>query len=87
MPPPRNRTVVRPSLFLAPVLRRNDVSDFSGLFFDSSSVVTAVIPRRPGVRGLYILIPILQSSFQHSEISPIQSPAMRSRKAPTFRLA
>src|SRR6185295_10374744 len=65
-PPPRKRTVVRPSLFLAPVLRRNDVSDFSGLFFDSSSVVTAVIPRRPGVLGLYALIPILQLSFQHT---------------------
>src|SRR6185295_2499243 len=62
MPPPRKRTVVRPSLFLAPVLRRNDMRDFSGLFFDSSSVVTAVIPRRPGVLGLYALIPIRQSS-------------------------
>src|SRR6185295_5870466 len=71
-PPPRKRTVVRPSLFLAPVLRRNDVSDFSGLFFDRSSVVTAVIPRRPGVLGLYALIPIRQSSFQRTEVCPAQ---------------
>src|SRR5262249_53424094 len=57
-PAPRNRTVVRPSLFRPPVRRRNPVNAFSGFFFVNSSVVTAVIPRRPDVVGLYAFNPI-----------------------------
>ena len=55
-------TVVRPSVFRPPVRRWKDVSDFSGFFFFvSSSVVTAVIPRRPADVGLYDFNPITKS--------------------------
>src|SRR5215467_3382949 len=66
-PAPRKRTVVRPWLFRAAVRSSNDVSDFSGLFLVNSSVVTAVIPRRPDVVGLYAFNPILVSYSFHPE--------------------
>src|SRR5262245_39935604 len=54
-PPPRKRTVIRPSWFLPPRSCFGSVRDFRGLVSESSSKLCTVKNRRPGDVGLYFL--------------------------------
>jgi len=57
-PPPMCRVVILPELFRPPVLGFGTTSDFSGVDRVSSTKSATLLPRRPGVVGLYLRIPM-----------------------------
>src|SRR5437762_11710172 len=73
-PPPRCRTVIRPWLFRPDFRFSGSVSDFSGLRLVISSKVETLIPRRPGVVGLYFQPAILTSRKQSNPLPPAHPP-------------
>src|SRR3954449_10118065 len=73
-PPPWCRVVIRPVLFRPPRLCRGRTSDFSGSLRVISTKSATDEPRRPGVVGLYLRMPISSSSFRGPR--GIQSEAM-----------
>src|SRR6187431_2632255 len=60
-PPPWCRVVIRPWLLRPPFLGSGRVSDFSGVVRVTSTKSATDAPRRPGVVGLYLRIPMLLS--------------------------
>src|SRR5690554_6862820 len=60
-PPPLCLMVMRPLLLRPPELFSGAVKDFSGLVLVISSNVETVIPRRPGVVGLYFFTAMIPS--------------------------
>src|SRR5919202_6353857 len=61
-PPPWCRVVTRPALLRPPLLVSGRTSDFSGSDRVISTKSATDEPRRPGVVGLYLRIPMLSSS-------------------------
>src|SRR6266545_1148425 len=61
-PPPRCRVVIRPCELRPPVECSGRTSDFSGWSRVTSTKSATLDPRRPGVVGLYLRIPIVSSS-------------------------
>src|SRR3954447_15122842 len=57
-PPPWCRVVMRPALLRPPLLCRGRTSDFSGSDRVISAKSATEEPRRPGVVGLYLRMPI-----------------------------
>src|SRR3712207_9525356 len=57
-PPPWWRVVMRPVLFRPPLLCSGRTRDFSGVSRVTSTKSATLAPRRPGVVGLYLRIPI-----------------------------
>src|SRR6218665_1606283 len=62
-PPPWWRVVMRPVELRPPVLWRGRTSDFSGVERVISTKSATLEPRRPGVVGLYLRIPMSSQSF------------------------
>src|ERR1044072_6909810 len=61
-PPPWCRVVIRPWTLRPPFLGSETSRDFSGVDRVISAKSATLEPRRPGVVGLYLRIPISQSS-------------------------
>src|SRR3954452_15403290 len=64
------RVVMRPALLRPPLLCRGRTSDFSGVDRVTSTKSATLEPRRPGVVGLYLRIPISQSSSDIGRSGP-----------------
>src|SRR6188472_4418692 len=64
------RVVILPELFRPPVLGFGTTSDFSGVDRVTSTKSATLAPRRPGVVGLYLRIPISQSSSDIGRSGP-----------------
>src|SRR6266498_3240022 len=71
-PPPLCRVVILPCTFRPPLPCSGRTSDFSGVDRVISAKSETLAPRRPGVVGLYLRIPISQQSLS---ISPCASGA------------
>src|SRR3954463_5338111 len=69
-PPPWCRVVIRPWLLRPPFLGSGLTSDFSGVDRVTSTKSATLEPRRPGVVGLYLRIPISQSSSDIGRSGP-----------------
>src|SRR2546429_924622 len=69
-PPPWCRVVIRPCAFRPPLLCKGTTSDFSGVDRVTSTKSATLEPRRPGVVGLYLRIPISQSSSDIGRSGP-----------------
>src|ERR671922_765276 len=69
-PPPWWRTATRPALLRPPLLCSGRTSDFSGVDRVISTKSATLEPRRPGVVGLYLRIPISQSSSISDQGAP-----------------
>src|SRR5438045_9051440 len=61
---------MRPALLRPPVFDRGRTSDFSGVDRVISTKSATLEPRRPGVVGLYLRIPISQSSSDFGRSGP-----------------
>ena len=92
-PPPLCLTVIFPLAFLPECFFNVAVRDFSGLLVVISSKVETVMPRCPGVVGLYFLIPILSTSYITDSgrtrslccpLSALRSPSCRRKSFPSF---
>src|SRR6476659_2160438 len=66
------RVVMRPALLRPPVFDRGRTSDFSGVDRVTSTKSATDEPRRPGVVGLYLRIPMVRQSsiIQTSSVRP-----------------
>src|SRR6185437_14318019 len=77
-PPPWCRVVIRPVLLRPPLLCSGRTSDFSGAVRVTSTKSATLEPRRPGVVGLYLRIPIyIPSLFAQAliaEFAPLLGP-------------
>src|SRR5690242_7476213 len=61
------RVVMRPLLLRPPDLVSGRTSDFSGVDRVTSTKSATLAPRRPGVVGLYLRIPIVSQSSEDSD--------------------
>ena len=65
-PPPWCRVVTRPALLRPPLDVSGRTSDFSGADRVTSTKSATLAPRRPGVVGLYLRIPMVWQSLSSS---------------------
>src|SRR6478752_3513158 len=73
-PPPWCRMVIRPELLRPPRLCSGRTSDFSGSSRVISTKSATLAPRRPGVVGLYLRIPIGLSALLPEHVDAVAGP-------------
>src|SRR3954468_14606946 len=66
-PPPWCRAVMRPWTLRPPFFDSGTTRDFSGVDRVTSTKSATLAPRRPGVVGLYLRIPIVSQSSEDSD--------------------
>src|SRR4030095_12678300 len=76
-PPPWCRVVIRPVLFRPPRECSGRTSDFSGSSRVTSTKSATLAPRRPGVVGLYLRMPIRVSPSAHRSAEDLDPVARR----------